>query len=182
MNWLNRRRAARSSVLVLLGSMPLLTAAWADEPGFKPIFNGKDLTGWRLGKTDLSGKTATDDGRFAVKDGALAIGGSMPTPTSRWTPRRVRYFARVDRARAREFLTRDQDRILYATDFSLREGDPASAAKSLQATHDRGWDFFSQGDEMEYAGRRARGLELPAKVLRKIFREDALRWLPGLGA
>ncbi len=44
------------------------------------LFNGKDLTGWRLGKADLAGKTATDDGRFAVKDGVLVITGSKDTP------------------------------------------------------------------------------------------------------
>jgi hypothetical protein len=33
---------------------------------------------------------------------------------------------------------------------------------------------------MDYAGHRARGLELPAPVLRKLFRENAVRWLPGL--
>jgi predicted TIM-barrel fold metal-dependent hydrolase len=98
------------------------------------------------------------------------------------TAARVRYFPRVDRDQAREFLTRYQDRILYATDFSLRDGDPAAAAKSLQATHDRDWAYFSRGDVMEYAGRQTRGLELPAAVLRKIFRENALRWLPGLRA
>ena len=90
--------------------------------------------------------------------------------------------ARGDRDRAREFLIRYQDRVLYATDFSLRDGDPAAAARSLQATHDRDWQFFSGGDVMEYAGHRTRGLELPADVLRKIFRENALRWLPGLRA
>ena len=52
----------------------------ADEPGFKPIFNGKDLTGWRLGDVDLTGKTVTDDGRFAVKDGVLVITGSKDVP------------------------------------------------------------------------------------------------------
>ena len=51
-----------------------------DEPGFEPLFNGKDLTGWRLGETDLAGKSATDDGRFAVKDGVLVITGSKDTP------------------------------------------------------------------------------------------------------
>jgi predicted TIM-barrel fold metal-dependent hydrolase len=98
------------------------------------------------------------------------------------TAARVRYFARADRDQAREFLIRYQDRILYATDFSLREGDPSAAARSLQATHDRDWEFFSRGDVMEYAGHRTRGLELPAGALRKIFRENALRWLPGLRA
>jgi predicted TIM-barrel fold metal-dependent hydrolase len=98
------------------------------------------------------------------------------------TAARVRYFARADRDQARAFLIRYQDRVLYATDFSLRDSDPAAAARSLQATHDRDWRFFSQGDAMEYAGHPARGLELPTGVLRKIFRENALRWLPGLRA
>jgi predicted TIM-barrel fold metal-dependent hydrolase len=98
------------------------------------------------------------------------------------TAARVRYLARGDRDQVREFLTRYQDRILYATDFSFRDGDPAMAARSLQATHDRDWQFFSRGDVMEHAGHPTRGLELPAGVLRKIFRENALRWLPGLRA
>ena len=95
------------------------------------------------------------------------------------TAARVRYFARGDRDQVRQFLTRYQDRILYATDFSLREGDPAAAARSLQATHDRDWAFFAGDDRMDYAGRPTRGLALPDGVLRKIFRENALRWLPG---
>jgi hypothetical protein len=80
MYWPDRQRTFRSIVFALIGSLFLLTAACADEPGFMPIFNGKDLTGWRLGKTDLAGKTASDDGRFAVKDGVLVITGSKDTP------------------------------------------------------------------------------------------------------
>jgi Domain of Unknown Function (DUF1080) len=80
MNSLIRERAIRSSAFALLGSMFLLAVACADEPGFTPIFNGKNLTGWRLGKTDLAGKTASDDGRFVVKDGVLVITGSKDTP------------------------------------------------------------------------------------------------------
>ncbi len=78
MNRLQRRRAAGSIVLAL--STFLLSAAYADEPGFTPLFNGKDLAGWRLGYADLAGKTATDDGRFAVKDGVLVITVSKDTP------------------------------------------------------------------------------------------------------
>ena len=55
-------------------------AAVPDDPGFSPIFNGKDLTGWRLGKTNLDGKAASDDGRFAARDGVLVITGSTATP------------------------------------------------------------------------------------------------------
>jgi hypothetical protein len=80
MTRLKRQRAAHSSAFALLVSTLLLAPARADEPGFKPIFNGKDLTGWRLGKTELTGRTASDDGRFAVKDGILVITGSKDTP------------------------------------------------------------------------------------------------------
>ena len=77
------------------------------------------------------------------------------------TAARIRYFARGDRDQVRQFLTQYQDRVLYATDFSPREGDPSAASRSLQATHDRDWEFFSGGDMMEYAGRPTRGLALP---------------------
>ncbi|WZO96547.1 family 16 glycoside hydrolase [Isosphaeraceae bacterium EP7] len=75
-----RRYAAQSSVFTLLVWTFLLTAARADEPAFLSIFNGKDLTGWRAGTTPLSGRTATEDGRFAVKDGILVITGSKDSP------------------------------------------------------------------------------------------------------
>jgi hypothetical protein len=52
------------------------------------------------------------------------------------TAARVRYFARGNRDQAQDFLTRYQDRILYATDFSLRDGDATVAARSLRTTHD----------------------------------------------
>ncbi len=97
------------------------------------------------------------------------------------TAARVRYLARGERDRVRDFFNRYQDRILYATDFSLREGDIAAAARGLEATHDRDWVFFSGDEVMDYAGSPTRGLGLSDQVLRKIFRENALRWLPGLG-
>ncbi len=96
------------------------------------------------------------------------------------TAARVRYFARGNRDQVREFLTRYQDRILYATDFSLRDGDPEVAARSLNAVHERDWAFFSRADPMDYAGHPTRGLELADLILRKIFRENALRWISGI--
>jgi predicted TIM-barrel fold metal-dependent hydrolase len=97
------------------------------------------------------------------------------------TAARIRYFARGNRDRAREFLTRYQDRILYATDFGLRDASPEDGAKSLLGRHSRDWEFFSGDAMMEYEGRPTRGLALPDAVLRKVFRENARRWLPGLG-
>ena len=97
------------------------------------------------------------------------------------TAARVRYFARGDRDEARKFLTEYQDRILYATDFALRDASPEAGAKALLARHARDWDFFSGDAMMDYEGRPTRGLALPDAILRKLFRENARRWLPGIG-
>src|SRR5262245_41174096 len=46
------------------------------DPGFTPLFNGKDLTGWRYpgaGGKPLDGMTSTPDGRIEVKDGAIVM-------------------------------------------------------------------------------------------------------------
>lgn len=55
-----------------------LAAAWPDdftpEPGFRSLFNGRDLTGWGYSDTaKFDGKTATDDGRYLVKNGRLIV-------------------------------------------------------------------------------------------------------------
>jgi hypothetical protein len=79
MSRLDRRRTLWSSAFALLVST-FLSAASADEPGFRPIFNGKDLTGWRVGDAEMAGKPASEDGRFAVRDGILVISGSKDKP------------------------------------------------------------------------------------------------------
>jgi hypothetical protein len=46
------------------------------EPGYKSLFNGKDLTGWfykSAPKVSLEGKAETPDGRIAVEDGAIVM-------------------------------------------------------------------------------------------------------------
>jgi predicted TIM-barrel fold metal-dependent hydrolase len=98
------------------------------------------------------------------------------------TAARVRYFARADREQVRQFLNHYQDRILYATDFSLRTGDATAAARALKATHNRDWAFFAGTEKMDYTGNATQGLGLPDQVVRKIFRENALRWFPGFSA
>jgi len=45
------------------------------EEGYKSLFNGKDLTGWRLGKTKLDGKTATANKKWHVQEGVIVIDG-----------------------------------------------------------------------------------------------------------
>jgi len=76
----DRSSFASSAALVALIALVLGSRAVADEPGFTPLFNGKDLTGWRQGETNLAGKVLSPDGRFAVKDGLLVIRGSTEKP------------------------------------------------------------------------------------------------------
>src|SRR4051812_18642677 len=71
--------------LALLASLAMAgpgTPARSDDPtteaGFVPLFNGQDLTGWRLGDEVLDGKTVSADHRFSVRDGHLACHGGPP--------------------------------------------------------------------------------------------------------
>jgi hypothetical protein len=83
---------------------------------------------------------------------------------------RVRYLTRMDADTVRQFVTKYQDRIIYATDFVLGRDDDAKAAKSLLSVHEREWNYFS-GD-----------LRLPEAILQKIFGQNAIRWIPGITA
>jgi predicted TIM-barrel fold metal-dependent hydrolase len=85
---------------------------------------------------------------------------------------RVRFLARLDRDIVRQFVTKYQDRIIYATDFTLGQRDDESAAGSLLSVHEREWNYF--------AGLRDDGLGLAEPILRKLFRDNAVRWIPGI--
>src|SRR5256885_13166751 len=66
---------------------PLYADDWKPDPGFRSLFNGKDLGGWGFrAKVDrksprggevvetFDGKTqSSDDGRFSARDGILTV-------------------------------------------------------------------------------------------------------------
>jgi len=93
---------------------------------------------------------------------------------------RVRYLMAGDREKVRQFVLKYQDRLLYATDFSLNSNDDERAGKSLKSRHDDEWKFFATSDTIPARKASVLGLALPEPVLRKIFRENAVRWLPGI--
>jgi predicted TIM-barrel fold metal-dependent hydrolase len=70
-------------------------------------------------------------------------------------------------------VTKYQDRIIYATDFTLGQ-DEVRGAASLISTHEQEWNFF--------AGTAEGSLALPEAVLKKIFHDNAARWIPGTTA
>jgi predicted TIM-barrel fold metal-dependent hydrolase len=97
------------------------------------------------------------------------------------TAARVPYFMLQPRDRVRAFLIKYQDRILYATDLVVMPKDNTDKALTeWNDTYARDWKFFATDQAVEYKGRSYRGLALPGPVLRKIFHENAVHWLPGI--
>jgi predicted TIM-barrel fold metal-dependent hydrolase len=98
------------------------------------------------------------------------------------TAGRVAHLMLQPRDKVRSFLVRYPDRVLYATDFGIVPGqDPGEAAKRLEAEYARDWAYFATGNTIEVDGRMVQGLALPEPVLRALFRENARRWVPGIG-
>ena len=60
----------------------VLCGATADdfkpEAGYVSLFNGMDLTGWGYRTNSFDGKISSDDGRYAVRDGALVVNPREP--------------------------------------------------------------------------------------------------------
>jgi predicted TIM-barrel fold metal-dependent hydrolase len=93
------------------------------------------------------------------------------------------------RDKIRAFLIKYQDRIVYGTDTSLGAGYGTSPAElpdmiaRLEQTysHDTAWLATDAWVEVPRASPtfRARGVELPMSVLRKIYYDNARRWYRG---
>jgi predicted TIM-barrel fold metal-dependent hydrolase len=97
------------------------------------------------------------------------------------TAARVPYFMIQQRDKVRAFLLKYQDRILYATDLVVMpKDDTKKALAEWNSTYERDWKFFATDQNVEYGGRRYQGLALPEHVLRKIFHDNAVHWLPGI--
>jgi arylformamidase len=158
MSPLHRRRTAQSNAFALLCSAFLLSAARADESGFRPIFNGKDLTGWRRGDAELAGKTATDDGRFAVKDGVLVITGSKDTPPKMAEIDTVESYDGDFTLRLEFRASRDANSGLHLRDkafahqLQIRDYPRVGPYKALKGYKDEGWNSI----EVIVTGTKAR--------------------------
>jgi predicted TIM-barrel fold metal-dependent hydrolase len=99
------------------------------------------------------------------------------------TAARVPHLTIQPRAKVRAFLIKYQDRVLYGTDTDVirrSEVKPSIAEWDKQLALD--WRYFSTGDTFKYEGRMVKGLQLPSPVLRKLYHDNAVRWVPGLAA
>jgi predicted TIM-barrel fold metal-dependent hydrolase len=99
------------------------------------------------------------------------------------TAARVPHLAIQPRAKVRAFLIKYQDRVLYGTDSDIlrkSEVKPSIADWQRQLTDD--WRYFATADTFNYEGHMVKGLDLPVPVLRKLYHDNALRWMPGLAS
>lgn len=94
---------------------------------------------------------------------------------------RIPYFMLQPREKVRAFLTKYQDRVLYATDLVVMpQAKTEDVLAEFRSTYERDWKFFSTDQNVEYMGHSYQGLALPRPILRKLFHDNALRWFPGI--
>jgi hypothetical protein len=97
------------------------------------------------------------------------------------TAARMEYLMLMPPEKVRAFLIKYQDRVLYGTDLDLLpDAKFPDVLKDWQSTYVRDWKFLATGETLNLEGKQVRGLNLPQPVLQKIFRSNALRWIPGL--
>jgi predicted TIM-barrel fold metal-dependent hydrolase len=93
----------------------------------------------------------------------------------------VHYLMLQPRDKVRAFLIKYQDRVLYGTDREfLPADDTEKTLRKWTDTFERDWKYFATGQTVQYNGRDIPGLRLPKAVLRKLYRENALHWFPGI--
>lgn len=96
---------------------------------------------------------------------------------------RTFYWMMQPRDKVRAFILNYQDRILYGTDFQFSvAADAAAILRRIETTYAQDWKFFATGETFQVEGQPVHGLNLPQEVLAKIFRQNAMSWIPGIVA
>lgn len=95
---------------------------------------------------------------------------------------RMPYVMKQPRSRLIAFITKYQDRLIYATDLDLGpDANGADTVKEWEKTYARDWRFFATTGMVETEShQKVRGLGLPQPVLKKLYHDNAVRWFPGI--
>jgi predicted TIM-barrel fold metal-dependent hydrolase len=97
------------------------------------------------------------------------------------TAARMEYLMIQPREKVRNFLIKYQTRVLYGTDLEYLTDEPsADALKDWKETYARDWEFLATNESFQYNGRQVHGLDLPPTVLRRIYHDNAVQWIPGI--
>jgi Amidohydrolase len=94
---------------------------------------------------------------------------------------RMPYLLLQPRADMIAFIEKYQDRLLYATDNDFNaDAQVSDAVRSWESTYAFDWRFLSTSDTLQYKDRKLQGLSLPGPILRKLYHDNAVRWIPGI--
>jgi predicted TIM-barrel fold metal-dependent hydrolase len=93
---------------------------------------------------------------------------------------RVRNLFGENQDAKREFVIKYQDRLLYGSDNSTALLPEEQAAHSPVAQENREWEMLASKEKITQRKQEIQGMGLPESVLRKMFRENALRVIPGI--
>jgi predicted TIM-barrel fold metal-dependent hydrolase len=91
----------------------------------------------------------------------------------------LQFQSQSNREKVRDFMIRYQDRIIYATDGGISaSADPANARKAFHEHWIQDWKYFATDEKMnvDEVDGEFQGLKLPAAVIDKLYRENAIRW------
>jgi predicted TIM-barrel fold metal-dependent hydrolase len=97
------------------------------------------------------------------------------------TAARVDYLMLQKPEKVRAFLLKYQDRVIYGTDNVLYPTDKTeSVLAEWAARYARDWRYFAGDADVKFEHGTTRGLHLPKDVLRKLYRDNAVKWFPGI--
>ena len=94
---------------------------------------------------------------------------------------RMPYVEMQPRADLIAFITKYQDRLIYATDNELSpDSNAPDTMKEWEGVYANDWRFFATNDVVLYRDHRVQGLALPQPILRKLYHDNAVKWFPGI--
>ena len=117
-------KKARSlfALLVLLTGAPTTEAASTDPEGFRPLFNGKDLTGWKLRRADGFPSWSVKDGVLVNAPDPVKHGTDLVTEDKFWNFT-VRFEYKVPAGANSGFYLRGRHEIQILDDY--KAGQPS---------------------------------------------------------
>ncbi len=99
------------------------------------------------------------------------------------TAGRMDFLMKLPKKQVQSFILKFQDRILYGSDNAFYETDPVNVTLAKWQSHYAlDWQYLSGDGEVEYRGRQVQCLHLPKAVLRKLYHDNAVHWVPGVSS
>lgn len=94
---------------------------------------------------------------------------------------RMDYLMITPTEKVRAFLIKYQDRVLYGTDLDLlADANVSETLREWRSTYARDWKFLATDETFTFEGKPVHGLNLPKAVIEKLYRGNAVHWIPGL--